>query len=268
MYPDNVKSREVFDIFFPSFYFYITEVGTSAINGYTVTKSEVLFREFFFFAAVNIYHQLSYQAIPYWKVSFPNNETIAAVAGRDSEGFLIFSIRLLILKLPFEASVSSLGRVLGNRKVLYKYLNPNLLAVATTQSSLSKTSLFIYLVDTVTGSIHHRSLYHGAGQISSYGPSSVYLIQSDNFVVASFFNHGPGAVETATINENEPEEIFDETTAEGRKRKRRAERKRKQMMNESKDVASNDNKSQDVKGYEVAVLEIYESIKPDTRMKS
>ena len=56
----------------------------------------------------------------------------------------------LATKNPLE-HVHSQGKVLGDRRVLYKYLNPNLVAVATKVTPDTKPGISIYLVDTVTG---------------------------------------------------------------------------------------------------------------------
>lgn len=53
--------------------------------------------------------------------------------------------------------IASIGRVLGDRKVLYKYINPNLLLITT--SSASKDAITVYLVDSITGETFHSG-YH------------------------------------------------------------------------------------------------------------
>lgn len=53
-------------------------------------------------------------------------------------------------KNPLE-HVHSQGKVLGDRRVLYKYLNPNLVAVATEVTPDTKPGISIYLMDAVTG---------------------------------------------------------------------------------------------------------------------
>ena len=55
-------------------------------------------------------------------------------------------------KSPLE-HVHSQGKVLGDRRVLYKYLNPNLIAVGTEVTPQSKPGISIYLIDAVTGII-------------------------------------------------------------------------------------------------------------------
>lgn len=47
--------------------------------------------------------------------------------------------------------VHSSGRVLGNRSVLYKYSNPNVVAIAAMDSTHS--NLQVFLIDAVTGYI-------------------------------------------------------------------------------------------------------------------
>ena len=49
--------------------------------------------------------------------------------------------------------VHSQGKVLGDRRVLYKYLNPNLIAVGTEVTPDSKPGISIYLMDAVTGTV-------------------------------------------------------------------------------------------------------------------
>ncbi|OQO04411.1 hypothetical protein B0A48_11022 [Cryoendolithus antarcticus] len=61
---------------------------------------------------------------------------------------------------PVNDPVASIGKVLGDRKVLYKYLNPNLALLATTYAGQSRVS--IYVLNTVSGAIlysnSHRNI--------------------------------------------------------------------------------------------------------------
>lgn len=73
--------------------------------------------------------------------------------------------------------VHSQGKVLGNRSVLYKYANPNLVAIATIDKS--QFSLGIWLINGVNGQIiystrHSRSL------------DPVYLVHCENWLVVIF----------------------------------------------------------------------------------
>ncbi|ORX75433.1 DUF1620-domain-containing protein [Anaeromyces robustus] len=106
-----------------------------------------------------------------YKKTFPENEVII------SYGF----------KEPVDY-VASLGKVLGNRNVLYKYLNPNVLAVATVKPHDVYTSvLSIYFLDTVKGSVIHHSYYEGGGESSIMKPQ---IIQYENMIVCTFWNNG------------------------------------------------------------------------------
>uniref|UniRef100_A0A8C3CPX2 ER membrane protein complex subunit 1 n=1 Tax=Cairina moschata TaxID=8855 RepID=A0A8C3CPX2_CAIMO len=79
--------------------------------------------------------------------------------------------------------VHSQGRVMGDRSVLYKSLNPNLLAVVTesTDTHHERTFVGIYLIDGVTGRIIHSSV-----QKKAKGP--VHMVHSENWVVYQYWN--------------------------------------------------------------------------------
>eukprot|EP00079_Xenopus_tropicalis_P031908 XP_017945679.1 PREDICTED: ER membrane protein complex subunit 1 isoform X1 [Xenopus tropicalis] len=79
--------------------------------------------------------------------------------------------------------VHSQGRVMGDRSVLYKYLNPNLLALVTESTDTHPERCFIgiYLIDGVTGRIIHSSV-----QRRARGP--VEIVHSENWVVYQYWN--------------------------------------------------------------------------------
>ncbi|NXT28066.1 EMC1 protein, partial [Syrrhaptes paradoxus] len=79
--------------------------------------------------------------------------------------------------------VHSQGRVMGDRSVLYKSLNPNLLAVVTESADThhERTFIGIYLIDGVTGRIIHSSV-----QKKAKGP--VHIVHSENWVVYQYWN--------------------------------------------------------------------------------
>lgn len=83
---------------------------------------------------------------------------------------------------PEHDPVASIGRVLGDRSVLYKYFTPNM-AVLT---SLSKTSLTLYLIDAVTGTVLYNWAHKGV--VSTYDISSVL---SENWLVYTFTSSDP-----------------------------------------------------------------------------
>jgi len=131
-----------------------------------------------------------------WQLPFAEDESVLNVAERDPQ-----------------ERVASLGRVLGNRNVLYKYLNPHTIAVGTFSSELpfyfcyffsflffftssGRTNLFffffslslegkellsVYLVDSVSGSVlsHH---YHEAST------PAVAMVICENWLVYHYWN--------------------------------------------------------------------------------
>ncbi|KAK7093213.1 ER membrane protein complex subunit 1-like [Littorina saxatilis] len=96
--------------------------------------------------------------------------------------------------------VHSQGRVLGDRSVLYKYLNPNLVVVigegeeasASTVSKGPSGFFNVYLVDAVTGHI----VFH-ENHKRTRGPVSV--VHSENWVVYSFYSEKHRRCEVAVL---------------------------------------------------------------------
>ena len=79
-------------------------------------------------------------AYPTWTLPLPSGADIRAIFARPTD------------------PVASLGKVLGNRTTLYKYLNPNLFGFVTGPSAglptTDKTSCAVYLVDGEIGRAH------------------------------------------------------------------------------------------------------------------
>ncbi|KAI5748977.1 hypothetical protein M8J76_003773 [Diaphorina citri] len=91
-------------------------------------------------------------------------------------------------KNPLE-KVHSQGRVLYDRSVLYKYLNPNLVAVAT---HTPDNVLSIHLVDVVSGAliesiVHKRTL------------QPIHIVHSENWLVYVYFNDKTRRNEVSTV---------------------------------------------------------------------
>lgn len=105
-------------------------------------------------------------ARPMWNVQFnPEVESIAAVASKHAK-----------------AKVNSVGETLGDRSVIYKYLNPNMLALATMSPyARGSANLTIYLIDTIKGAIITKVVHTGV-----FG--AVHLTQSANWVVYHYRN--------------------------------------------------------------------------------
>ncbi|KAI9755680.1 MAG: hypothetical protein M4579_004178 [Chaenotheca gracillima] len=81
---------------------------------------------------------------------------------------------------PSDDPVASMGRVLGDRSVMYKYLNPNLLLVTTIGETTSTASF--HLLDGVSGNTLY-SVTHEGVDISRHISSLV----SENWFVYSFW---------------------------------------------------------------------------------
>jgi ER membrane protein complex subunit 1 len=83
---------------------------------------------------------------------------------------------------PAHDPVASIGKVLGDRSVLYKYLSPNLALL----TAISSTTLTIYLIEAITGTILHTSTHSG---IDTTSP--IASIMSENWFAYSFTSRHP-----------------------------------------------------------------------------
>lgn len=66
---------------------------------------------------------------------------------------------LSLTNRPAQDAVASIGKALGDRNVMYKYLNPNLLLVTTVEETASKAAL--YLIDSTSGEILYTARHTG-----------------------------------------------------------------------------------------------------------
>lgn len=89
---------------------------------------------------------------------------------------------------PNEDPVASIGKVLGDRRVLYKYLNPNtLLVISTSEKAMTAT---ISVLDALTGSVIYTVSHHG---VDSTQP--IASAMSENWFVYSFASQaGPDSI--------------------------------------------------------------------------
>jgi outer membrane protein assembly factor BamB len=83
---------------------------------------------------------LSNNKVPVWQFLPPVGERAISATSR-----------------PAHDPVASIGKVLGNRSVLYKYLNPNLALI----TSIGPSSATFYLLDSVSGQVLHSSTHTG-----------------------------------------------------------------------------------------------------------
>ncbi|KAF2083961.1 DUF1620-domain-containing protein [Saccharata proteae CBS 121410] len=99
---------------------------------------------------------------PLWRFSPGADEEIVSITAR-----------------PLHDPVASIGKVLGDRSVLYKYLNPNLVFV----TAIAKPAgvLSVYLLDSVSGNVVYEATHAGV-DITQPIPSAL----SENWVTYSF----------------------------------------------------------------------------------
>ncbi|KAJ9662615.1 hypothetical protein H2198_001287 [Neophaeococcomyces mojaviensis] len=97
-----------------------------------------------------------------------------------------------ITSRPAHDPIASIGKVLGDRSVLYKYVSPNLALLTTLSTTTLKESLTIYLIDAITGTVLHSSTHFG---ILPCSPISAVL--SENWLAYTFTSSDP---ETSAIS--------------------------------------------------------------------
>ncbi|KAG5437583.1 hypothetical protein PCANB_000618 [Pneumocystis canis] len=108
----------------------------------------------------NLYANIS------WNIDFPSQSIISLSTRNKNE------------------KIASIGRVLGDRSVLYKYLNSHFLAVAT--GNIIDSKLDIYLIDIVKGMIVYTSHYNDV-DISK----GVEILLSENWMIYQFWIENP-----------------------------------------------------------------------------
>ncbi|KAI9207145.1 uncharacterized protein BJ171DRAFT_421102, partial [Polychytrium aggregatum] len=224
LFPDSEEAHRAFETVRSAMHFYLSGgVGSSSVRGYAVSS--------------DAHVQGAYSTVQTWEFKLPDGETLAAISERSNG-----------------ENVASMGRVLGDRSVLYKYLNPNTVGIVSVKAALpDHTTAYFYLLDSVTGRLYFSRAHQAAGIVSATTPS-IQLLMCENFVVYTYWNHGPGA---SNVADPLPESFDHETDEKTRRRKmKKAQR------------AHTGTLVPDVKGLEVVVMELFESIKPDERDES
>lgn len=79
--------------------------------------------------------------------------------------------------------VASIGKVLGNRTTLYKYLNPHLVAVTTASPASHPPTCAIYVADAVKGTIVYHAVLPASG-----GVCNVQATLAENWLVYHYFD--------------------------------------------------------------------------------
>jgi hypothetical protein len=114
-----------------------------------------------------------------------DNQLTATGAGKKEAGTLWHFVPqpgekiLSIVSRPVNDPVASIGKVLGDRDVLYKYLNPNMALLVTSHESIKSAS--VYILDTVSGAI----IYSNTHKNVDLG-ASIAATLSENWFAYSF----------------------------------------------------------------------------------
>ncbi|KAG0223176.1 hypothetical protein BGX31_008656 [Mortierella sp. GBA43] len=157
VFPSTEAVQEAFKRFSDNFYFMLdNKIGAKELKGYKAIVSADTERM---------------DVEPTWVIPFPDGEEIAAFAERPS----------------YEV-MASLGRVLGDRGVLYKYQNANYAAVITVSKKPKHNAapyLTIYLIDVVKGSILYQASHENVGL-----HQPILATQYENNVVYTFWSEG------------------------------------------------------------------------------
>lgn len=110
-----------------------------------------------------------------WKIQFNKPTQVIAIGSRDAM-----------------EHVHSQGRVLSDRSVLYKYINPNMVAILTlAPDTTHKSVLTLHLLDVVSGII----IYSVVHKRASY---PIHLVHSENWLLCSYYNDKTRRTEIAS----------------------------------------------------------------------
>jgi hypothetical protein len=138
--------------------------------------------------------------------------------------------------------------------VLYKYLNPNTVAIVTSSiNEEKKTMLKLYLIDTIVGSILYKTAIPGANDPHLSETPKLYLQFVENWIVFGYYNHGPSYVEEIDFSFIDEELQPEKVNSRGSK-----------LRKPSVDIPS----APFIKSWELLVLEMFENEKPDVRDES
>lgn len=152
VFPETPATREALHVLAPKLRFHLRSSAPhrERLTGYTVE-----------IPTTGSTATLPFDTIAAWSFSLPPSESIQEV-----------------IRPPSNAPIASFGKVLGDRSTLYKYLNPHLLGVITSNSDGQYSG--IYLVDGTTGA----TVYHARVQATA---GTVHAALSENWLVYTYF---------------------------------------------------------------------------------
>jgi hypothetical protein len=157
IFPDTLENRALFELYQGKIYFYQVDQSNNYILGYGFNKDSK-------FTPTGIK-----SCSLLWKVNFSQKaNSIIAIAGSTQERLHHAAI------------------ILGDRNIIPKYSNVNLLAVATiaqTSSGPSPSSVLnVHLIDAVTGSVIYHT-YH-----ADCGSNNTKIHQVENSIIYTYWN--------------------------------------------------------------------------------
>ncbi|KAF9528732.1 hypothetical protein CPB83DRAFT_813238 [Crepidotus variabilis] len=150
LYPDTPETRKTFEELAPTMSFPLRSNtdGIRRVLGHQISPSKDNFKPL---------------AIPTWSLSLAPGEDVQSIVPPASRG-----------------PIASLGKVVGNRTTLYKYLNPRLFTVLT--ATPSKSQCGIYVVDSMKGAI----VYHAEVKANLRG-CDIKITLVDNWLVYHYY---------------------------------------------------------------------------------
>lgn len=174
IYPDSFAAREKFAAeFLPNFYFSFQNKDGN-LQGFKVVDG----------------YRGSLKVLPVWEFKLPKDESPVTIS-----------------KPQTNEKIASIGRALGNRNVLYKYLNPHMFALITRNAE--KGLMKVRVMDSVKGSILYETVHE---QVDTE-TNEVHIVQSENWFVYHFWSNNvqPKGYQTVVLElfegENENERV-------------------------------------------------------------
>ncbi|KAI0686950.1 hypothetical protein BC835DRAFT_1408443 [Cytidiella melzeri] len=157
IYPDTPENLQSFAKHVPSLHFALRtgKAGETRLTGHRISSVKEFTGRYVAYAS--------------WTASLPAGEDIHTVVR------------------PKRGPVASYGKVLGNRTTLYKYLNPNLVAVTTSSLKDAVPSCGVYVIDSAKGT----TLYH-AVLPAAHGTCDVKVVLAENWLVYHYYDDDSG----------------------------------------------------------------------------
>ncbi|KAJ3807314.1 hypothetical protein EV368DRAFT_75106 [Lentinula lateritia] len=160
LYPDNAESRELFS----------NATALSVPLRITSSQGHRRLVGHQFSAKPNFNGQPEYFAFPTWTLSLHEGDDVQAIVN------------------PIRDPVASIGKVLGNRTTLYKYLNPHVVLVLTAPHSSTALTLNahcgLYLVDSVKGSVVYEATLPTEGNVCN-----VKATFTENWLIYHYYDN-------------------------------------------------------------------------------